>query len=81
MNSDITEKDLFKVHQIIQNIFIDNELDEILQSQNFEEFEDWDSLSLMTMAYQLEEILKRKLSQNEIESINSYNSILLLFQD
>ena len=81
MKSEITQKDLNKVQEILQNIFIENELEEILKSKNFDEFEDWDSLSHMSLAYQLEEILKRKLSPKEIESIYSLNSILLLFQN
>ena len=81
MKPEINKSDLLKIHEIIQNIFIENELDEILESNNFDEFEDWDSLSHMSMAYQLEKILKRKITQSEIESINSYKSILLLFQN
>ena len=67
--------DFERILDILQDIFLDNTLQEIKDSKSFEEFEDWDSLSQMTFGYQLEKHLGRKLKTEELESIDSLESI------
>lgn len=73
--------DFDRILNILQDIFLDNTLQEIKDSKSFEEFEDWDSLSQMTLGYQLEKLLGRKLKTEELESIDSINSIKNLIDE
>ena len=65
-----------EILNILENIFLDNTLEEIINSSSFEELEDWDSLTKMSLGFQLEKVLKRKLSLDEMESISSVKTIL-----
>ena len=66
---------------ILQDIFLDNTLEEINNVKSFDELDDWDSLNQMTLGYQLEKLLKRKITPEELESINSIESIKNLISD
>ncbi len=69
------ESDQEKVNEVLQNIFLENTLEEILGSESFDELEDWDSMSQMTLAYQLEKITHKKFSEEEIISLNSISNL------
>ncbi len=74
-NKKINIELLKDILNILQDIFLDNTLEEIKNVESFDELDDWDSLNQMTLGYQLEKLLKRKLTSEELESINSIESI------
>ena len=74
-NKKINIELLNDILNILQDIFLDNTLEEINNVESFDELDDWDSLNQMTLGYQLEKLLKRKLTSEELESINSLESI------
>ena len=63
-------KILEEISNILQDIFLDNTLEEINNAKSFDELDDWDSLNQMTLGYQLEKILNRNLTPEELESID-----------
>ena len=71
----INKQKLEKIHEILENIFIDEDIDTIKSLENFDELEDWDSINQMTLAYQIEKLLNTDLKTEEVESIKSYSSI------
>lgn len=77
MKKDIVYNDkIEKIHQILDNIFLDEDLGKIKSISNFDELVDWDSINQMALAYQIEKLLKTKLRPDEVESLISYSSII-----
>ena len=72
---------LEEISNILQDIFLENTLEEIINAKSFDELYDWDSLNQMTLGYQLEKFLNRNLTPEELESINSVESIKNLMID
>ena len=72
---------LDEISNILQDIFLENTLEEIINAKSFDELYDWDSLNQMTLGYQLEKFLNRNLTPEELESINSVESIKNLMID
>ena len=70
-NLEISEEIL----NILQDIFLENTLEEIKNAKSFDDLDDWDSLNQMTLGYQLEKVLNRSLTPEELESIDSLESI------
>ena len=66
---------LADISDILQDIFLENTLEEIIDAKSFDELDDWDSLNQMTLGYQLEKFLNRNLTPEELESIDSLESI------
>ena len=66
---------LADISNILQDIFLENTLEEIIDAKSFDELDDWDSLNQMTLGYQLEKFLNRNLTPEELESIDSLESI------
>ena len=64
-----------EISNILQDIFLENTLEEINNAKSFDELDDWDSLNQMTLGYQLEKFLERNLTPEELESIDSLESI------
>ena len=65
-----------KINEILDNIFLDDDIEKIKSLANFDELLDWDSMNQMTLAYQIEKLFETKLKPEEIESIVSYTSII-----
>ena len=64
-----------EILNILQDVFLENTLEEIKNAKSFDELEDWDSLNQMTLGYQLEKVLNRSLTPEELESIDSLEAI------
>jgi len=69
------------ISNILEDIFLDNTLEQINNAKSFDELDDWDSMSQMTLGYQIEKLLKRNLTPEELESIDSLESIKNLFSN
>ena len=68
-----------KLAALLEQIFPELSIDEIAALDDFSVIDDWDSLMHVRLVYQLERAISRRLTEDQVASLNSFSSLLAYF--
>lgn len=64
---------------LFEHIFPELSLEELAALDDFSAIDDWDSLMQVRLVYQLEKVISRRLTEDQVASLNSFSSVLSYF--